>query len=168
MKRIVIALMAAIAIPFCAMAQDKFGHINSQEILQIMPERQAAESQLDTLASQYENEMSKMTEEYYSKIQDYQKNESTMTDPIKQARQSELAEMEQRIQNFRTQASQEIQKQQSVLFSPIVQKVQNAIVSVGDKNGFTYIFDTASQAIVYQSAKAIDVTSLVKAELGLK
>ena len=166
MKKIAFLLLCML--PMGAFAQNKFGHINTQELLSVMPERDSIETTLSNLAKEYENELSKMTEEYYAKIQEFQQKAETMAASIKEARQSEIMEMEQRIQTFRQQASTDIQRQQEVLMTPVVQKIRTAIEEVGQENGFTYIFDIAAQSVIYQGKDAIDVMPQVKAKLGIK
>ena len=133
-----------------------------------MPEADSIESSLSNLAKEYENELAKMTEEYYAKIQEFQQKAETMAASIKEARQSEIMEMEQRIQTFRQQASTDIQRQQEVLMTPVIQKIKTAIDAVGQENAFTYIFDTSAQIVLYQGNGAVDVMPLVKAKLGIK
>ena len=163
-----LALLLLCILPMGVFAQNKLGHINTQELLGLMPERDSIENALSTLAKEYENELAKMTEEYYAKIQEFQQKESTMAASIKEARQSEIMEMEQRIQTFRQQASTDLQRQQEVLMTPVVQKIKAAIDEVGQENGFTYIFDTSAQIILHQGQGATDVMPQVKAKLGIK
>lgn len=165
LKKIII--VALIALPFTMFAQDKLGHINSQEIISLMPERAQIENTIDTLQTQWENELMKMREEYSSKIKEYQEKQATMPESIKQARISELTEMEQRIGTFQQTAYTDLQKKQQELIAPIIEKVKKAIDQVGAENGFTYIFDLGTQVILYQSPKSNDVTPLVKKKLGL-
>ncbi|MBO5961315.1 MAG: OmpH family outer membrane protein [Paludibacteraceae bacterium] len=166
MKKIAFLLLCLL--PMGAFAQNKLGHINTQELLSVMPERDSIETALSNLAKEYETELSKMTEEYYAKIQEFQQKAETMAASIKEARQSEIMEMEQRIQTFRQQATTDIQRQQEVLMTPVVQKIKTAIDAVGQENGFTYIFDTSAQIVIYQGNGAIDVMPQVKAKLGIK
>lgn len=69
------------------------------------------------------------------------------------------------IQNSQKEAQELYQK----LVGPVNQKIQDAIKSVGDENGFTYILDiaTPSSPIVYVSDSAIDATKMVKTKLGI-
>lgn len=164
-----IALVLLCALPFSLMAQEvKLGHINSQEILSLMPERTTIEKTVSDLQSQWEKEMVKMREEYYAKIKEFQDKQATMPESIKQARQSEIAELEQRISTFNQTASTDLQKKNQELFAPVIEKVRKAINEVGAENGYLYIFDLGSQSIIYQSPKSNDVTPLVKKKLGLK
>jgi outer membrane protein len=151
------------------MAQEaKLGHINSQDILTLMPERATIEKTISDLQSQWESELGKMREEYNTKIKEYQEKQATMPESIKQARQAEIAGMEERITTFNQQATTDLQKKQQELFTPVIEKVKKAITEVGTENKYTYIFDLSSQSIIFQSTNSNDVTSLVKKKLGLK
>ena len=163
MKRIIIAIM--LALPMLASAQ-KFGHINTQELFAQMPEVNQVKLKMDTIQGQYEEQLASMNEEFQKKYQDYQTQEATMADAIKQIRQQELQEMNQRIQLFYQTAEQDIQKKQQELLTPVHEKMAKAIKTVGEREGYTYIFDSA--AMVHIGNDAIDVTPAVKKELGIK
>jgi outer membrane protein len=164
-----IAFLILCIFPISLMGQEvKLGHINSQEILSLMPERTEIEKTLSDLQTQWENELVKMREEYYAKIKEFQDKQATMPESIKQARQNEIVEIEQRINTFNQTASSDLQKKQQELFAPVIDKVKKAINEVGAENNYTYIFDLSTQSIVYQSPKSNDVTALVKKKLGLK
>ena len=63
-----IALIAAlIALPLIAGAQTKFGHVNSQEIITLMPEFTKANADLEAMAKQYQDEMQRTEEEFNKK-----------------------------------------------------------------------------------------------------
>ncbi len=163
MKKIIITIM--LAIPMLASAQ-KFGHINTQELFSQMPEVNQVKLKMDTVQSQYENQLASMNEEFQKKVQDYQSQEATMADAIKQIRQQELQEMQQRIQLFYQTAEQDIQKKQQELLAPVHEKMTKAIKAVGERENYTYIFDSA--ALVHIGADAVDATPAVKKELGIK
>ncbi|MBR1928880.1 MAG: OmpH family outer membrane protein [Paludibacteraceae bacterium] len=158
-------LIIALVLPMALCAQ-KFGHVNQQEVFMLMPELKQVQQKIDTLQGQYETQIANMQEEFNKKVADYQQNEATMPDAMKQLRQQELGEMEQRIQLFYQTAQQDIQKKQQELLAPVHEKLTKAIQAVGKDNGFTYIFD--SIALAFISPDATDVTSLVKAQLGIK
>ena len=163
MKKIIIAMM--LVLPMVASAQ-KFGHINTQELFAQMPEVAQVKLKMDTIQNQYETQLASMNEEIQKKVQDYQAQEATMADAIKQIRQQELQEMQQRIQLFYQTAEQDIQKKQQELLAPVHEKMAKAIKAVGERENYTYIFDSA--AMVHIGADAIDATPAVKKELGIK
>ena len=163
MKKIFLVL--ALIAPMSLFAQ-KFGYVNTDEVLQAMPEVAQMKAQIDTISSQYESQMSLMQEEFQKKYQDYQQNSATMAQGIREMREQELSEMQQRIQTFYQTAEQDIQKQQQALFAPIQEKMQKAIQAVGEKEGYTYIF--TGSALLYKSADALDVQPAVRKQLGIK
>ena len=163
MKKILVIL--ALVLPMMASAQ-KYGHVNTTELFQLMPEVTKVKAQMDTIQSQYESQLTMMQEELQKKYQDYQQNEATMPDAIKQMRQQELQEMQSRIQTFYATAEQDIQKKQQELLAPVHEKLTKAIKAVGEREGYTYIFDSA--ALVYISDSAVDASPAVRKELGIK
>ena len=163
MKKIIIAMLL---IAPMALSAQKFGHINTQELFTQMPEVAQIKLKMDTIQGQYESQLASMQEEIQKKMQDYQAQEATMADAVKQIRQQELQEMNQRIQLFYQTAEQDIQKKQQELLTPVHEKMSKAIKAVGERENYTYIFD--SQAMVHIGADAIDVTPAVKKELGIK
>lgn len=163
MKKILITL--ALMLPLIAGAQT-LGHVNTQELFAAMPEVAQVRAQMDTIQSQYESTLLSMQEEFQRKYQDYQQNAATMPDAVKNIREQELSEMQQRIQTFLQTAEQDIQKKQQELLKPVHEKMAQAIQAVGAKLGFTYIFDSA--AMVYISPDATDLMPEVKKELKIK
>ncbi len=161
---IAIPLMVGMAV-LDAQAQ-KFGHINSNELLSLMPEREKATADVEKFAKQLENQLRTMSAEYDSKLQDYQSQEGLMTEPIKQTRLKELLDLEQRIRDFQLTAQQSLQKKETELLTPIIDKAKSAIEEVAKKNGYTYIFDTSVGFILYFK-EGDDIMPLVKKKLGL-
>lgn len=163
MKKLILAL--ALALPMIASAQ-KFGHVNTQELFAQMPETATIKLKLDTIQSQYENQLAMMQEELQKKAQDYNAQKATMAEGIQQIREQELNDMYQRIQVFLQTAEQDIKNKQQELMVPVHERMSKAIQAVGAKEGYTYIFDSA--AMVYIAPDAIDVMPAVKKELGIK
>ena len=163
MKKIIITLL--LIAPMVLSAQ-KLGHINTQELFAQMPEVAQVKLKMDTIQSQYETQLASMNEEIQKKMQDYQAQEATMPDAVKQIRQQELQEMNQRIQLFYQTAEQDIQRKQQELLTPVHERMTKAIKAVGEREGYTYIFDSA--AMVHIGNDAHDATPAVKKELGIK
>lgn len=163
MKKLIIIL--ALAMPMLVNAQ-KLGYINSNELFDQMPEKLKIKLQLDTLQMQYENELSLMKEEFQKKLQDYQSQAATMTDAIRQVREGELANLDQRIQGFYQTAGEEITRKHQELVAPVQQRMLKAINDVGEKEGYTYIFD--SSVMLYIAPTAENVMPSVKKELNIK
>ncbi|MDD3195850.1 MAG: OmpH family outer membrane protein [Paludibacter sp.] len=163
-----IVLLVLFALPVSMMAQDKLAYVNIQEIFQVMPDLADIEKSMADVNEQYKKELDVMYQEYYAKAKEYQDNLNTMAETIKARRQSEIVDIEKRIGTFQQTANEEMQRKQMELISALREKILKATAEVGEENSYTYIFDISSQSIAYHSAKASDVTPLVKKKLGLK
>ncbi len=149
-------------------AQDlKFGHINSRELLLSMPESDSAQAKIERLAADYDQQMEEMQVELNKKYDDYIQNREKFTNLIRQTKEADIQEMQQRIANFQQMAQEDLQTQQSQLMQPIIEKANKAVRAVAEEKGFIYIFDTGSGNPVYWSEQSIDVLPLVKAKLGI-
>ena len=173
MKRFVGIAVLAILIAVSgqkAIAQNvKFGHINSDELIQAMPEFDSATVQLENFRKELVNALELMSVELNNKSDSYQKESKNYTDIVKQTKEQELVDMNRRIQEFQTNAQTQLQEKQSSLFQPIYAKVDKAIKDVGKENGFIYVFDVAKGSLLYfDEAKSTNIMALAKAKLGLK
>ena len=148
MKKILL-LSLTFLISISSFSQNKFGHIDSQELLLLMPERKTAEEEVQTFAKSLESQLQAMTAEYQQSVQEYQANEATYTDLVKQDKVTEITGLEQRIQSFQQNAQQALQSKEQELLEPILQKARQAIEDVASEGDYTYIFDKSVGSILY-------------------
>ncbi len=145
----------------------KIGHVDSGAIMEIMPERTKIEQDIQAYAAELQAELQAMYAEYQNKLQDYQANQATLSNLIRQSKEKEIVDLETRISEFQASADVAMQNKQLELLNPLIEKVQNAVNAVGKEKGFTYIFDKAAGAVVFIGDNAVDITADVKAKLGL-
>ena len=167
MKKLSICALCAICGFTTANAQGKFGHVNTQEIIQAMPEYNTAKAEIDKLTSQYEADLKAMQDELQKKADAFDKEQATLPDNIKQRRQTELQEMYQKIQQSYQDNQQALAKASQEKMAAIQSKVLEAIKSVGQTGGYVYIMEDNSLPYI-STTLSTDVTAQVKAKLGLK
>ena len=165
MKKIIFLTLLSL-LTLNSIAQNKFGYIDSQELLILMPERKAAEAEVQNFAKSLETQLGSMTAEYQQSVQEYQTNEATYTDLVKQDKIAEITGLEQRIQSFQQNAQQSLQTKEQELLEPILSKARKAIEDVAAEGNYTYIFDKSIGSILY-AKESENVLSLVKKKLGL-
>ena len=166
MKKMIICAMCAFCGVITASAQ-KFGHVNSQEIVQAMPEFTKARTDIEALTKQYEADLKSMQDELQKKADEFDKLPADTPENIKQRRQQELQEMYQKIQQNYQDNQQALAKEQSEKMQAITSKVIDAIKAVGQAGGYVYIMDLASGIPYISTTLSTDVTKEVKAKLGL-
>ena len=167
MKKFIICAICAICGITTASAQ-KFGHVNTQEVIQAMPEFATARTEIEKLTQQYEADLKSMQEELQKKGEAFEKEEATLPENIKQRRNQELQDLYQRIQQTYQDNQQALAKAQQEKMQAITTKVLDAIKAVGEAGGYVYIMDTASGIPFISTTLSKDVTADVKAKLGLR
>lgn len=170
MKRVFKVLFLGIALfvmSGVANAQVKIAHVNTAEILDAMPDKAKAEQDLEKYYTELQNQLQAMAREYQTKMQDYEANQATMSNLVRQSKEKEIVDLQTRIQQFQLNAEEEFEKKRAELLRPILDKIQNAINAVGREKGYTYIIDLATGAAVWVGTDAVDCSRDVRAKLGL-
>ena len=164
MKKLV--LMLLMFAPLATFAQQKFGHINAQEVMSQMPEFIKARGEMEAKAKQYENDLKAMQDELQRKSQEYDKNKSTMNATKQQETETELNNLYQKYQQALQDNQQSLAKEQQDKMQHITTKLVNAIKAVGQAGGYVYIMDTSAGIPYISSTLSKDVTADVKAQLN--
>ncbi|HDZ40475.1 MAG TPA: OmpH family outer membrane protein [Bacteroidetes bacterium] len=172
MKRLIVLLALAMifSVSQNVTAQDfKFGHIDSDQLFSIMPERDTIIAQMQELRTELQNTLEIMQVEYNNKFNDYTNEADKLSDLVRQTKEEELVGLQQRITNFQQNADQQLQDKQMQLMQPVIQKFEKAIKDVAKENGFTYIFDISRGSIIYfDETKSEDIMEKVKVKLGIQ
>lgn len=165
-KYLIIALMALL--PFGAFAQ-KFGHINTADLIPLMSEYKSAQTELEELRKQYMEELNYMQTEYQKKEDDYLNNRETLPESIRTRREQELMEGQQKISQYYQDCQVNLENKSNELMGNIESKVLKAIQSVGEEGGYVCVFNISGGVVPYVSSTlTTDVTEAVKAKLGIK
>lgn len=151
--------------PMSMLAQ-KFGHLNSQQVMNDMPEFVKARGEIEATAKQYENDLKAMQDELQRKAEEYEKTKSTMNATKQKETEDELMKLNEKIRTAYNDNSQALQKAQQEKMQPITAKLVNAIQAVGKAGNYVYIMDVTSGIPYISQTLSEDVTSKVKAELA--
>jgi len=162
-----ILALGILSMAFALHAQ-KFGHITSELLLQAMPEYDSAQAELQELQQHYELEIERIQVEINKKIEEFNQNEASMSALIKEAKASEIQELQMRLQNFSQTAQQDLQQQSMRVIQPVMEKARTAINAVAKENGLIYVFDLSQGNPVYTSPESLDMLPLVKAKMGIQ
>lgn len=165
MKKILSIILVALS--FCAFSQVKLGHINSGELMRLMPEVDSAEQKLVTYTKDVEAELRTIQTELENKYSEFQANQNQWTELIKQTKLKMIQDLESRFNEYRQNAEKELEEQRTKLFNPIIEKARQAVAEVAKENKYTYIFDTTGGTLLY-SDESDNIMALVKKKLNLK
>ena len=163
MKKLILMLM--LFAPIATFAQ-KFGHINSQTVIESLPEYVKARAEVEGQAKAYDNDLQAMQKEIQTKAEAYDKNQSTMNETKRKETEAELQNLYQKFQQAQQDDAQALQKLREEKLAPIQTKLQNAIKNVGDRGKYVYIMDVSAGIPYISTTLSTDVTAEVKAELN--
>ena len=119
MKQISLAVVLVAACTLTSFAQ-KFGHIDTQDVLLNLPERSEAQATIEARAAEYEGELARMQQEFQTKYAEYQNKMSSWPAAILEQKQRELQGLEQGMQDFNITAQNELAQLQDEFLIPIV------------------------------------------------
>jgi len=167
-KSLIVFVVAMLAMCGTTFAQKniKLGHINSNDLMEIMPGRDTALNILQKEMTELEETMKTMQAELEQRYNTYQEKQAGWSELIRQNEQQAIQDMGARIEKFRTNAQTQLQTRQEELLKPIVDRAKEAIEAVARENGYSYIFDSGIGTLLY-SQDSDDIMPLVKKKLGL-
>jgi len=163
-----VLLLAFLTITVSTTFAQKYGHLNSGNILSSLPEVKAADSSMETFQKQKMGQYQDKIKVFQEKLAKVQKDiaEGKLTPIQQQQKEAEFQKEQEAIMKFEQQIQTDVAKKREDLLKPILEKVDNAIKAVGKENGYQFIFDTSAGALLY-AVDSDDVAPLVKAKLGL-
>ena len=145
----------------------KIGHVNVAEIVTALPESDSARMLLEKDTKELKLMIENMQVEYNKLIDDFEKNQGTYSELVSKTKQSEILEVQNKINSFQQNASEQLKQRNIELLQPIYQKVQKAIDKTATLGRFTYILDISQGTVVFFSTDSQNINSLVLNELGI-
>ena len=159
-----IALLLLLVAPMSLL----FAHFRSMDIIPVMPEYAKAQTDIQALSKQYEDEIKRSAEEFNKKYAEYQQEQQNLPQNIQERRQKELQEMMEKGNQFQQEAQQQLDKSYREMMEPIYKKLEDAVKAIGAAGGYTYVFDLNRTDIPYIDENASkDVTNDIKTKLGI-
>lgn len=162
-KKLFIALVAALAVMPAAQAQTTVAIVDIDSVKAVMPEVSLAQSLLEQTSQQYEDEYRKLTDEINKKIEEYQALSSSTAPAIRERRQQEIQDLDQRIQAFQQKAQDDLAAERRKQLGPIDEKINAAIAVVAQERGISLV--QPSRQMLYVGPDVINITDDVVARL---
>jgi outer membrane protein len=161
------SLVAVFTLVSSVLFAQKFGYVDSNELMLAMPERKKAEADLQAYAQQLQQQLQTMSAEFEAKVGEYQSKESSYTEVIKKTKLKEITDLEGRIKEFQYTAQDDLKNKEEELLKPMIEKIKKTIADVAKENKYSYIFDSAAGVLLYMP-EGDNVGPLVKKKLGIQ
>lgn len=166
MKKILVAILMMAPM---ALSAQKFAHFNSADIIPNMKEYTTAQTEIQNMAKQFDDDLKLMQDELQKKTEEYQKEQANLLENVRQRREQELNDLYQRMQQSYQDNQQSLQKAQQDKMGAIQQLVLDAVKKIGETGGYVYVIDTNAGAIPFvNTALSTDITADVKKAVGIQ
>lgn len=166
MKKLAIVLFA---LSFLSInAQLKIGYIDSDTIMEQLPEAQDAQKKIDAQIQEWQEELNKLEREWKSMYDDYERRKLSMSEQRRAEVERELVAAEDKISAFRQEkfgVEGELFKKQEEVMKPVQNKVFNAIKEVAEEEELDFVFDRSGDIIFLYAKDEYDITNLVLEKL---
>ncbi|MFL5752440.1 MAG: OmpH family outer membrane protein [Bacteroidia bacterium] len=168
MKKLICTFLILIAGIGTAAAQ-KFAYVDTDYILNSIPEYKAAKSELDKVSTDWQKELEAKYAEIDKLYKAYQAESILLTDDLKKKRENEIVNKEKEVKDLQKQrfgVEGELFRKRMELVKPIQDKVYNAVKSMAEKAGLAVIFDKNSDLTMLYSNPKYDKSEDVLTYLG--
>ena len=159
-----VAVAVLVSVCTLAPAQSKIAHINSEAIMQALPEAIDAQKSLDAQVAKWEAELQKMQGDWKKKFDEYDKRKLILTEQVRADQERELRELDQSISDYRNkkfgQNGELFQKQNEVM-KPIQNKIFKVLEEIAREDGYDYIFDRSGEILLLYATEKHDLTARV-------
>ena len=168
MRAALIALAVLAAVP--ALAQQKIGFIDSDQILERMPEFRTAQQEIDRLAAQWQQEVDGLEAEAEQMVAEFAAREILYTDD---ERTRQLAAVDAKRQEHVALRRRyfgpegELFREQQTRLRPIQERLLVAVETVANDGEYDYVFDRSGDYVFLFARPRFNLNDLVLDELGI-
>jgi len=156
MKKVFLVFLLLIGLNYSSQAQ-KFAYVDTQYILDNIPEYKMAQTQLDELSKKWQKEIEGKIGEVDRMYNAYQTDAVLLPEDIKKQREDEIYQKEKTLNDLKKQRfgkDGDLFKKRQELIKPLQDKIFNAIKTMADQRGYAVIFDrSGSLSILYANAR---------------
>jgi len=171
MNRIYFLISFFLLVPVLTFAQLKIGYIDSDTIMENLPDAQDARQKLDALIQEWQSELNTKESEWKSKYDDYEKRKLIMTDQTRSELEQELIKLEQEIGEFREKkfgTNGELFQKQDELMKPVQNRIFTAIEETAQEEDYDYVFDRSGDIMLLYAKEEHDLTARILEKLKLE
>jgi outer membrane protein len=168
MKKVIITAVVLFFSVVMVHAQ-KFAYVDSQYILDNLPEYTEAQAQLDEVSAQWQKEIETKFAEVDKMYQDYQAQAVLLPEDMKKKKEQEIVDKEKESKNLQRQRfgqNGDLMKKRQELVKPIQEKVYNAIQEIATSSNYSVIFDKAGALTILFGNPKYDISDEVLDNLG--
>ena len=147
-------------------SQTKTAFVNFSELVQLMPQMDTVRSVINASQKEGAEAYKEMEDEFNSKYQTYQAKVASWPASLRESKEKELTELQQRIQEFAQNFQSDLQQQQQALMAPVYNKAQQVVENLAKAGGYAVVYDKVS-VLYIDPAQCADLTEAARKALGI-
>jgi Outer membrane protein len=152
-----------------ALVGQKLAYVDSEYIMSNIPEYDDAQEELNSLSTQWQNEVKALYDKVEDMYKKYQTESVLLSEDQKHAREQEIINKEQEAKKLQMRyfgAEGQLYQKRTELVQPIQEKIYNAINELAQTNGYSFVFDLSSGTSILYANDKNDISDEVLDELG--
>jgi outer membrane protein len=167
-------IIVTLGIVLCASTgvfAQRFAYVNSEYILEQIPEYVSAQKQLDALSIQWQDEVDARFAEIESLYQAYQQDQVVLNEALRRQREDEIVNKEKEVKDYQRQKfgfEGDLFKERVRLIEPIQERVSKAIQAIAESQNLDVILDKNSEVMMLYANPRLDKSDEVIVRLGYK
>jgi outer membrane protein len=168
MKKLFLTVMA-IVFSVAMVSAQKFAYVDTQYILDNIPEFAEAQAQLDELSNMWQKEIEAKFAEVDKMYKDYQTQSVLLPDDMKKKKEQEIVDKEKEAKNLQRQRygkDGDLSKKRQELVKPIQEKIYNAIQEIATSNNYAVVFDKGGSLTMMFANPKYDISDEVLDNMG--
>lgn len=170
MKNFILITAVLISLSSLSYAQLKIGYLDSDTIMDKLPDVQDARQKIDALIQEWQAELKVLENNWKTKYDDYEKRKLIMTDQTRTETEAELIKLENEIAQFRDKkfgTNGELFQKQDELMKPVQNKIFNAIQLVAQEDNLDFVFDRSGDIMILFAKEQYDISQKVLDKLRI-
>lgn len=171
MKRLVLLIGCVMVLVGNMYSQQRYGFVDTEYILNKMPDYKNAQEQLDQISSNWQIEIEKIAQEIKELQTKFRADEVFLSSEMRQTREKEIFNKEllaQKLQQKYFGRNGELYKKRQELMKPIQDDIYDAIKEIAKAGTYGMIIDRANGPTIIYSSPKFDLSDKVLYKLGIR
>ena len=166
---LLLAVMFLLGIAVNAQQNQRIAYVDSDYILENIPEYADAQEEINQLSKKWEKEITALFQEAQELDREYQAESVLLSEDQKRKKKEAITAKRQEAENLRMQyygPEGELFAKRAELIQPIQEKVYNAINQVALTKNYAFVFDKAAGTSILYCSDKNDISDEILDEIG--
>lgn len=171
MKKFFLLLVSLSFIGLSQVSAQRFAYMDSEYILNKIPDYKKAQESLDKTAAEWQKEIESKMKEVELMYQKFQAEQPLLTEKMKEERIAAIEAKEKEIKEYQKQKfspNGELFKKRQELIQPIQDKIYDEVQKIAKMKSYDIIFDKSSGASMLYTNPKLNISDDIVKAIGIQ